>query len=104
MATTNEILAEIASYTTANGRPCPAKHLTDKFGSDAVPLIQTLKDSGAVRGRRGRNGGLTPVDTASVVTDTSTVADAADDTSVADEFAALAAQLAAADAASAANG
>lgn len=58
MATTNEILSEIAAYTAANGRPCPAKHLTDKFGGDAVDLIASLKSEGKIYGKRGRTGGL----------------------------------------------
>jgi len=58
MATTIEIMSEIVSYTAANGRPCPAKHLTDKFGADAIPLIASLKEQGKIYGRRGRTGGL----------------------------------------------
>jgi hypothetical protein len=88
MATTNEILSEIASYTAANGRPCPAKHLTDKFGADAADLIKSLKSEGKIYGRRGRTGGLVSNESPAIAT-----GDA--DTSIADEFAALAAKLAA---------
>ena len=96
MATTADILAEIASFTAANGRPCPAKHLTDKFGADAADLIASLKKDGKVYGRRGRTGGLV----ASDVSQTSTVETLAPVTldqtgnDLAAEFAALAAKLA----------
>jgi hypothetical protein len=96
MATTNEILAEIAAFTAANGRPCPAKHLTDKFGADAADLIKSLKSEGKIYGRRGRTGGLVSNEgTPSVdVSAPDAVADApADD--LAAEFAALAAKIAA---------
>ena len=94
MATTTEIMSEIASYTAANGRPCPAKHLTDKFGADALTLIDALKKDGKVYGRRGRNGGLTASDnqTQEVSETHATPADA-----LAAEFAALAEKLAAGD-------
>jgi hypothetical protein len=91
MATSNDVLAEIALYTAANGRACPASHLTDKFGADALDLIASLKKEGKVYGRRGRTGGLMTNDTPATA---APVADAANDTSVADEFAALAAKLA----------
>lgn len=90
MATTTDILAEIALYTTANNRGCPASHLTEKFGSDALDLIASLKKEGKVYGKRGRTGGLMTNDTAATP-----AADTATDNSVADEFAALAAKLAA---------
>ena len=88
MATTNEILAEIAAFTAANGRPCPAKHLTDKFGADALTVIASLKAAGTIIGKRGRTGGLVTAGEVAASTDTST------DNNVADEFAALAAKLA----------
>jgi len=99
MATSNDVMAEIAAYSAANGRPCPAKHLTDKFGADAITLIATLKNEGKIYARRGRTGGLvanenlphftTPtLDTDSAQTH-ATPADA-----LAAEFAALAEKLA----------
>lgn len=97
MATSNEILAEIAAFTAANGRPCPAKHLTDKFGAVAADLIASLKKEGKVYGRRGRTGGLVANEAPSTdagVQFNDAAADApADD--LAAEFAALAAKLAA---------
>lgn len=94
MATSNEILAEIASFTAENGRPCPAKHLTDKFGADAVDLIKSLKSEGKVYGRRGRTGGLVASDVAETPTADSSAADLPVN-DLAAEFAALAAKLAA---------
>jgi hypothetical protein len=100
MATTNEILSEIAAYTAANGRPCPAKHLTDKFGADAVPLIASLKNDGKIYGKRGRTGGLLANDTAAAESEDSSTTPADD---VAAQFAALAEQLAEAEKAAAAT-
>jgi len=88
MATTNEILVEIAAYTAANGRPCPAKHLTDKFGEDAIPLIAALKKDGKVYGKRGRTGGLVSNEPVSQLEADNTGSD------LAAEFAALAEKLA----------
>lgn len=97
MATTTEILAEIAAYKVAHGRPCPAKHLTDKFGADALPLIDQLKKDGKVQGKRGRTGGLFVPDTTASTTNDAPVEDAdrtpADD--IAAQFAELAEKLAA---------
>ena len=88
MATTNEILVEIAAYTAANGRPCPAKHRTDKFGEDAIPLIAALKKDGKVYGKRGRTGGLVSNEPVSQLEADNTGSD------LAAEFAALAEKLA----------
>lgn len=95
MATTNEILSEIASFTAAYGRPCPAKHLTDKFGADAADLIASLKKEGKVYGKRGRTGGLISSDAAPATNEIAS-APADDDAGndLAAEFAALAAKLA----------
>ena len=95
MATTNEILVEIAAFTAANGRPCPAKHLTDKFGADATDLIAALKKEGKVYGKRGRTGGLVsnePVSQLEAGESTPATDDAGND--LAAEFAALAEKLA----------
>lgn len=110
MATTNEILSEIAAYTAANGRPCPAKHLTDKFGADAADLIKTLKSEGKVYGKRGRTGGLLAneapaADSGVQFNEVTAQIDAAGENDLANEFAALAAKLAAeAEASEAATG
>ena len=94
MATTNEILVEIAAYTAANGRPCPAKHLTEKFGTGVLDQIAALKKEGKVYGRRGRTGGLVSNEPVSQLeAGESTPADDAGN-DLAAEFAALAEKLA----------
>lgn len=92
MATTNEILVEIATYTAEKGRPCPAKHLTDKFGADAADLIATLKSEGKIYGKRGRTGGLVSNDASAPVLEKVEADSTGSD--LAAEFAALAAKLA----------
>lgn len=102
MATRNEVLAEIIAYTVANGRPCPANYLTDKFGAEAADIIAGLKKDGTVIGKRGRSGGLVSTGAAG---DTSTDAAPAHETpadAIAAEFAALAEKLAAEESAPAA--
>lgn len=92
MAVTNEqVLAEISSYRAEQNRPCPAKHLTDKFGDDALDIIAALKKDGTLIGKRGRTGGLVPASETSAAAP----ADADAGESVADQFAELAAKLAA---------
>ena len=88
MATTNEILVEIAAYTAANGRPCPAKHLSEKFGTGVLDQIAALKKEGKVYGRRGRTGGLVSNEPVSQLEADNTGSD------LAAEFAALAEKLA----------
>ena len=95
MATTNEILVEIAAYTAANGRPCPAKHLSEKFGTGVLDQIAALKKEGKVYGRRGRTGGLVSNEAVSSLEageSTPATDDAGND--LAAEFAALAEKLA----------
>ena len=91
--TREEILAEIASYRAEMQRPCPAKHLVAKFGTGAESIITALKDDGILVGKRGRTGGLVPAgDTTASVSSEDTTTDSGE--SLADQFAALAAQLA----------
>lgn len=92
MATTNEILVEIATYTAEKGRPCPAKHLTDKFGADALDLIASLKKEGKVHGKRGRTGGLVSNEATAPVVEKAEIDSTGND--LAAEFAALAAKIA----------
>lgn len=91
MAITNEqVLSAISEYRTANSRPCPAKYLVEKFGEEVTEVIQSLKDSGTLVGKRGRTGGLVPADALPASNEATTESDS----SVADQFAALAAKLA----------
>jgi hypothetical protein len=92
MAVTNEqVLAEVSEYRAANSRPCPANHLTAKFGDEVLDIIKSLKTDGTLIGKRGRTGGLIPADAATVA---ETPVEGEGE-SVADQFAALAAKLAA---------
>jgi hypothetical protein len=107
MATKTEVLAEIAAYSAANGRPCPVAHLASKFGDGVADTVKDLKASGAVYGKRGRTGGLVANEAPS--TDAGVQLDEAaagidNGNDLAAEFAALAAKLAEQDTATAANG
>jgi len=64
MSTNNSesILSAISSYNVENKRPCPAKFLKNTFG-DVGEAIESLKASGVVIARRGRNGGFTATGT-----------------------------------------
>lgn len=89
--TTEQVLAEISEYREANARPCPANHLTAKFGDEVLGVIASLKKAGTIVGKRGRTGGLVPADAATSTVESTSEADGE---SVADQFAALAAKLA----------
>ena len=94
MATTNEILSEIAAYTAENGRPCPAKHLADKFGTGVIDQIAALKKEGKIYGKRGRTGGLVSNEAAPATDGADATATDAGGDALAAEFAALAAKIA----------
>ncbi len=94
MAVTNEqVLVAISEYRAENSRPCPAKYLVEKFGDEALDIITGLKKDGTLVGKRGRTGGLVPAsDTTASASSEDTTTDSGE--SLADQFAALAAQLA----------
>jgi hypothetical protein len=98
MAISNEqVLAAISEYREANSRPCPAKFLVEKFGDEALDIIAALKKDGTLVGKRGRTGGLVPAgDTTASASSEDSATDTTTDSgeSLADQFAALAAQLA----------
>lgn len=97
MATTKEqVLAAVSEYREANTRPCPARYLTDKFGDDVLDVIAALKKDGTLIGKRGRTGGLVPGSEVAGLSASSTSEDGESE-SVADQFAQLAAKLAADD-------
>ena len=87
---TTNVLSTISTYVTANERPCPKTHLIGTFGNDVLDLLDSLKESGKITGKRGRNGGfvlnagvtveVTPV----VVEDSPQVSDAAMDEDMSD--------------------
>lgn len=90
MAITNEqVLAAVSEYREANSRPCPARYLTEKFGDEALDIVNALKKAGTLIGKRGRTGGLVPADNIAAIDVTPK-----EDTSVADQFALLASKLA----------
>ena len=90
MTITNEqVLSAISEYRAENGRPCPANYLTAKFGEEVLDVIASLKKAGTLVGKRGRTGGLVAAES----DEQTPVADDNSD-SIADKFAALAAQLA----------
>ena len=89
MAITNEqVLAAVSTYRAENGRPCPKHYLTGKFGDEVLAVIDTLKGNGTLVGKRGRSGGLVTADAAPAATETAAV-----DSTVKDQFEALASQL-----------
>lgn len=55
---TTNVLSTISTYVTANERPCPKTHLIGTFGNDVLDLLDSLKESGKITGKRGRNGGF----------------------------------------------
>lgn len=55
---TSDVVNTVVDFTAANSRPCPAKYLAEKFGSEVHDVIDSLKESGVLLGLRGRNGGL----------------------------------------------
>jgi len=55
---TDDILSTIREYNTTNERPCPKTFLSAKFGSGVLDMLDSLKESGIIRGQRGRNGGF----------------------------------------------
>jgi hypothetical protein len=55
---TDDILQTIQEYSTTNERPCPKTFLSEKFGKGVLDMLDSLKESGIIRGQRGRNGGF----------------------------------------------
>lgn len=54
----SDVVTAVTVFVESNKRPCPSKHLTEKFGSDVVGVLADLKESGVLIGLRGRNGGF----------------------------------------------
>ncbi len=70
---TDDILSTIREYNTTNERPCPKTFLASKFGSGVLDMLDSLKQSGIIRGQRGRNGGFLLCAPSANVQDTPTV-------------------------------
>jgi hypothetical protein len=98
MAISNEqVLAAISTYRAEHQRPCPARYLVDLLGEEALDVVAALKKDGTLVGKRGRTGGLVPAgDTTASASSEDSATDTTTDSgeSLADQFAALAAQLA----------
>jgi hypothetical protein len=101
-ASKNDIVEMVTQFTTANTRPCPKKEVIAKHGEDAAALLKSLVEVGILSVRRGRNGGYSIADASATVAENNeeqTVESPVDDVDLADQFAALEAKLAAAEAA-----
>ena len=101
----------VEQYQTDNKRPCPKAHIIATHGEAALDTLKALISDGTVACRRGRNGGYFPVaatTAAEVSEDAPAEAENApqndapaetDNDALAEQFAALEAKLAAAEAA-----
>lgn len=111
-ASKNDVFDMVKEYGAANSRPCPKKELLAKLGEEALAHLKTLVDEGHVGCRRGRNGGYFFKSEDAASNDAPVEADnapqndeqsEADNDALAEQFAALEARLAAAEAAEAAE-
>jgi hypothetical protein len=104
----NEVLDFVKEFGVGNSRPCPKKEAVAKYGDDALAHLKALVDEGILGCRRGRNGGYYPTDTVAALADAPIEAEngpqnveesQVDGDALAEQFAALEARLAAAEAA-----
>jgi hypothetical protein len=104
----NEVLDFVKEYAANNERPCPKKDAVATHGEDALGHLKALVDEGILGCRRGRNGGYFFKSEGATSTDNVQEADNApqnveesqvDGDALAEQFAALEARLAAAEAA-----
>lgn len=58
--TNTDIISAITVYITSNERPCPMDYLVSMFNNKKTvqKIVNDLKDSGTIIGKRGRTGGL----------------------------------------------
>lgn len=107
-ASKNDVFDAVKEYGAANSRPCPKKEIIAKYGEEALAHLKALVDEGYVGCRRGRNGGYFFKSEDAASTDTAEEAENApqnveesqvNDDALAEQFAALEARLAAAEAA-----
>lgn len=91
-----DLFAYVKDYQSGNSRPCPKSDILANHGEDALAVLKELIADGTVSCRRGRNGGYFPLATSTEVAEEPAVEVEND---VADQFAALQARLAAAEAA-----
>jgi hypothetical protein len=108
----NEVLDFVKEFGVGNNRPCPKKEAVAKYGEDALAHLKALVDEGILGCRRGRNGGyyLITGSTAASTSNNDAPVEAEnapqnseeseiDNDALAEQFAALEARLAAAEAA-----
>jgi len=97
-----EVLTFIAGYIAQNEKRgnCPAKAVAEALGIGALDVIAQLKQDGTLIGKRGRTGGLMPVQQSEAQVEAVTEQEteqveqtAIEEDSVADQFAALMEQL-----------
>ena len=70
----SDVLSYISQYAVDNKRNAPRKAIIDALGSEAGPVVDSLRKDGTIIARRGRTGGLVVADTAATpVEDTAEV-------------------------------
>jgi hypothetical protein len=99
----NDLLTAISEYGTTNKRPCAKNNIIATHGESALAVLKELIADGSVACRRGRNGGYYAVTAPAVVESEPPSADEAAEIAevndLSEQFAALNARLAAAEAA-----
>jgi len=100
-ASKSDVLDMVKEFSATNNRPCPKKEVIAKHGEDAADILKSLVEDGTLSVRRGRNGGYSLPNAAATTTVDSPAVEtpAENDADLADQFAALEAKLAAAEAA-----
>ena len=110
-----DLLQFVAQYQQDNKRPCPKAAVISTHGESALDVLKELVTDKSVSCRRGRNGGYFPTDTVAALTavedapieagngPSSDESSAVDNDDLAEQFAALEARLAAAEAEQAAS-
>lgn len=113
-ASKNDVFDMVKEYGVTNSRPIPKRDVVAKFGDDGLSHLKALVADGQLGCRRGRNGGyffksedVTPIiNDAPIESDNGPMGDATDEdesNNLAEQFAALSARIAAAEAAEAAE-
>ena len=97
----NDLLTAISEYGTENKRPCAKNNIIATHGESALAVLKELIADGSVACRRGRNGGYYAVQAAAPAVEPTAdeAAEIAEVNDLSEQFAALNARLAAAEAA-----
>jgi hypothetical protein len=107
-----DLLQYVAQFQQDNKRPCPKSSIVAVHGESALSVLKELVDDKSINCRRGRNGGYYPTDTVAALADAPIEAENGpssdenvedESNSLAEQFAALNARIAAAEAAEAAE-